>query len=120
MAKAGWQNSGNGVRIVIELQFSPNNVWIRAELPAPQGIADDHRIGKPRHRILRAKQPPYLRCNAEHREIIGTDNQQFHADRVATASHVVCDSDECAYVLEDPRRLEIVELRDRKCDALHT
>src|SRR5580698_3835114 len=81
MTKFRRHHTGNRIHVIVEAHFPADDVWVRAEIAAPEAVADDGRLQKSGGGVLRRVNAAKLRVRAKQREVIRAGDQTFSADR---------------------------------------
>jgi hypothetical protein len=111
MAKRGRKHTHDGVDIIVEPERAAENIWICAVRAAPQAITDDSCRSETESEIFGTKKASHLRRCAEHRKVVGADDEQFKTLWLFGAGQIGTHRPDYAYFLEDTRSgLEILEL----------
>ena len=86
MSKAWRHHSHDRVHVAIEAHFSADDVRVRTVIAAPKAVADNDRLEESRDGILLRVDAAKLRLRSQQREVIGTGDQTFGADRALSAA----------------------------------
>ncbi len=75
------------VQVAIEAHFAADDVRVRTIIPVPKSVADNDRLQESRSGILRCEDPAKLLLHSKQREIVGTCDETFGADRPISATY---------------------------------
>src|SRR5262249_21753200 len=85
VAKVGWHDADDGVRVFIHANSAPDDMRIRSELSPPETIADDDAVQEARHPLGLRVHPPEGRRRAEELEIVRARTNQADAHHAVVA-----------------------------------